>query len=140
MKSKPSKGVRLLAWLRSFSLRAAPSRFWAGLYVLACMVGIFYLSSLPSHDLPGWGPSEWTSTLGHIVAYGSLAWFVILFLHRFEMRGVQLAAMVLAFVCLYGITDEIHQSFVPTRNPSVSDVMADCFGGCLALWFWKKSG
>jgi len=102
------------------------------------MAAIFALSSLPSHDLPGWGPSEWTSTLGHVVAYATLAWCVVLFLHRSGLSGTRLAAATLIEVCLYGIGDEIHQSFVPTRTPSALDVAADCLGGCLALWFWKK--
>jgi VanZ family protein len=44
----------------------------------------------------------------------------------------------LLLVCLYAATDELHQSFVPTRTPLVSDVFIDTAGGTiglLALWF-----
>ncbi|MCD4719102.1 MAG: VanZ family protein [Desulfobacula sp.] len=38
------------------------------------------------------------------------------------------------FACLYGLSDEIHQAFVPLRYASACDFLADCAGslaGCL---------
>jgi len=38
------------------------------------------------------------------------------------------------FVCLFGLSDEIHQGFVPSRDASAADFLADCAGslfGCL---------
>jgi VanZ family protein len=32
---------------------------------------------------------------------------------------------------LYGVTDEVHQSFVPGRFPSVGDLVADAIGAAL---------
>lgn len=55
-----------------------------------------------------------------------------------------------AFLCwlaavVYGATDEIHQSLVPLRNPSWSDLLADSLGSglavlisYLALRIWKR--
>lgn len=34
---------------------------------------------------------------------------------------------------LYGITDEIHQSFVPGRHPSAVDIVVDGIGAALAV-------
>ncbi len=55
------------------------------------------------------------------------------------------------FACLYGVSDEYHQSFVPGRSSDVWDILADSVGACaaalliyslrnssLASW-WKKS-
>lgn len=42
-----------------------------------------------------------------------------------------------AIALLYAISDEFHQSFVPTREASVVDVMIDCAGaaaGLFAVW------
>ncbi|MEJ2629102.1 MAG: VanZ family protein, partial [bacterium] len=43
---------------------------------------------------------------------------------------------------LYAVSDELHQSFVPGRISSVSDIIADCLGLLCAqmifLWVRKK--
>jgi len=52
---------------------------------------------------------------------GRLAWYHIA------------AVTLLAFT--YGILDEYHQSFVPLRNVSFGDIIADTVGGFIAaLW------
>jgi VanZ family protein len=38
---------------------------------------------------------------------------------------------------VYGITDEIHQSFVPMRDASMYDVMADSIGSFVGAYFYK---
>ncbi|HID56283.1 TPA: VanZ family protein [Candidatus Poribacteria bacterium] len=43
----------------------------------------------------------------------------------------------LLFVIIFGATDEIHQSFVPGRNASPFDWMADIVGGILAMGVMK---
>lgn len=50
----------------------------------------------------------------------------------------------LAIVVLYALTDEYHQSFVPSRTSSIYDSLIDMSGGltllCLyALWRWRKA-
>jgi len=50
----------------------------------------------------------------------------------------------LAIVILYALTDEYHQSFVPSRTSSIYDSLIDMSGGltmlCLyALWRWRKA-
>ena len=54
------------------------------------------------------------------------------------------ARLALLMVMCYAATDEIHQSFVPTRTPLVTDVLVDTSGGAVALlaaWIssrWRK--
>ena len=38
----------------------------------------------------------------------------------------------------YGVTDEWHQSFVPYRNPSVADWIADSAGSAVGVFFYIK--
>lgn len=38
------------------------------------------------------------------------------------------------FTVFYGIIDEFHQSFVPTRNMSIGDLLADGLGAAVVLW------
>ena len=42
-------------------------------------------------------------------------------------------ATSLLLVALYSLSDEFHQSFVPSRTPSIYDSMIDTFGGLIAL-------
>jgi VanZ family protein len=45
--------------------------------------------------------------------------------------------LAILFCMLYASSDEFHQSFVPTRQPAVMDVMIDTCGagfGLLAIW------
>ena len=46
----------------------------------------------------------------------------------------KIKTIAILFACLYGLSDEIHQAFVPSRCASISDFLADCAGsitGCL---------
>lgn len=71
----------------------------------------------------------------HFTAYGILGFLIALALRRKKplIRG----ALSVALSCLYAISDEIHQSFVPQRNGSVFDVLLDTSGalaGFFAAW------
>lgn len=43
------------------------------------------------------------------------------------------AAVTLIIVFLYAMTDEFHQTLVPTRQGNIWDVLIDTFGGALGL-------
>src|SRR5436190_1885900 len=58
-------------------------------------------------------------------------------LTRTVTRGMVVTTTVLSG--LYGVSDEIHQIFVPPRQVEVLDVVADTIGGALgaiALYAW----
>ncbi len=77
----------------------------------------------------------------HFVEYallGVLAWRAVHFDPAFGgySPGRQLR-LVLLLCVLYAATDEFHQSFVPTRQAAVQDVLLDSCGsgfGLLAIW------
>jgi VanZ family protein len=50
------------------------------------------------------------------------------------------AALALAFVASYAITDEWHQTFVPDRQGSIADVILDVCGGAAALLLLYAAG
>jgi VanZ family protein len=97
---------------------------------------LFYLSSQKALVVRGHG---WDK-VAHFVAYGILSALWIRALHggftRLRLRPT-LAAV--ALTGLYGASDELHQYFVPGRDSSGYDLLAD-FGGAvaaaavLALW------
>ncbi len=91
------------------------------------MAAIFFLSSqesLPS--LPG-GLTDYT---GHFIGYALLG---VLMLRAFAggaWRGVTPRAgwLAVAVASAYGITDEVHQMFVPGRSSTIEDWVADTLG------------
>jgi len=74
----------------------------------------------------------------HFAEYGTLA---VLLAHA--IRGTwrdwrPLATFMVASILttLWGITDEIHQAFVPGRSSDVHDVMADALGAMMGAAFY----
>ena len=43
--------------------------------------------------------------------------------------------MPIVFVAMYGLSDEIHQVFVPNRSFEVADILADTMGAVMAQCF-----
>jgi VanZ family protein len=80
---------------------------------------------------------------GHVSEYAVLA--ILLWRAReseiFPQRWNARSAFIAATVCfLYAMTDEFHQSFVPTREASVWDVMIDTTGAVVGLALIRQTG
>ena len=104
-----------------------------GLWIppIVYMVLVFYLSS-ESRPLPEVTRVIWDKAL-HVVEYGALAW---LFCRAFRGEGFGwAAAFVLSLVATsaYGASDEWHQAFVPLRDSSVRDWLADNVGAAVGV-------
>jgi VanZ family protein len=107
---------------------------------MVCIMGmIFYLSHLPgdSVHLP---PFAGLDKLFHVIAYSSLAGTFLYGLQPFthsSNRSVT-AIVVVVFCLIYGMSDEYHQSFIPGRLVSLSDVLADGLGALLVVGWWLR--
>ncbi len=89
---------------------------------------IFILSSQQSfriHGIP-----ENADKVIHTLIYIPLAFLLYLSLRRSGLKKSLFIAALL-FAGFYGVTDEIHQYFVPGRYSSGGDVAADFFGAFL---------
>lgn len=98
---------------------------------------IFFLSSLPGSEVPGLlflGSDK----LLHAAAYAVLASAALIAVPDSlrRRRPCRAALTVFLFSFLYGISDELHQSFVPGRDASLPDVVADAAGAALAVSVW----
>lgn len=101
---------------------------------------IFYLSHQPGNslqlpDIVG------LDKLLHALVYGLLAITVFFAVHPWKLRvsKLWLALTVVLFCLAYGVSDEFHQSFIPNRDVSGWDVVADTLGATAValIWGWK---
>ncbi len=81
---------------------------------------------------------ELSDKLLHVLEYGLLG---ILSYRAFRYGagawGAKYALLLaIGFSAFYGLTDEVHQAFVPERDADVYDVLADVLGACLVTWGW----
>lgn len=119
--------------------RAWPA-VWHWVPVAAYAGLIFYLSSLPHPEV--FAPSLFDTVSDkvlHAVEYSVLG---ILCYRAFRSAaGPWAAAYALGLAVLaaagYGVTDEIHQAFVPFRESSGWDALADAVGATLGAWGWR---
>ncbi len=109
--------------------RSTAVRYW--LPVLLHMALIFYLSSRSSFpvEVPPW--AFFADKVVHMILFGLLGFLFLRAWLRAEWKNYNWKAGIttIAFVALYGVTDEVHQMYVPGRTPSSSDLIADVFGG-----------
>ena len=110
--------------------------YWFPILVY-CLL-IFIQSSRPSPDItPDW---PYVDKVLHFTAYALLG---ALFLRAFKTTRIRhhlklIFALSVLFSALYGISDEIHQSFVPYRTADYRDVLADILGSILGVYIFYK--
>ncbi len=118
-----------MLWLREI---LTPWLLLTGLCLL-----IFWQSSGPlpprTPDLPG------LDKLAHFAIYALLAFLAA---RAFATLPAADRAQVLpwagaVFAVLYGLGDEIHQSFVPGRNADLWDLVADASGAIVGALFYR---
>jgi hypothetical protein len=105
------------------------------------MAVLFWLSSLPgtpSVDEPAtyaifrWISPSWQNAL-HVPAYASLGFAWWWALRAWPLKPIEQVIFALLVAAAYGVFDEWHQSFVPGRYSSLTDVMLDVIGILLGL-------
>jgi VanZ family protein len=100
-----------------------PVLAWAGL--------IFAFSSQSRLTFIPDQPIEF-GKLGHMAIFGVLA--LLLWHALARTTAVRRPwAGALALTVLYAVTDELHQSFVPGRDPAFGDVVIDAAGAMIAI-------
>ncbi len=76
----------------------------------------------------------------HAGVYGVMALLALrAFRHAAGARGERSALVrAVATAVLYGMSDELHQAFVPNRHPELWDLAADAIGAVMAVWIWTR--
>ncbi|MFA4991238.1 MAG: VanZ family protein [Candidatus Omnitrophota bacterium] len=106
-------------------------KYWLPLYFYAAL--IFYLSSL-SRPLPETNIINFDK-FAHAVEY-----FIFGFLAARALKNSSLQLfrqnfkiIAILFAVAYGVSDELHQHFVPMRQFSVFDMICDGIGGIMGV-------
>jgi VanZ family protein len=106
---------------------------------LIAYCGLIYLqSSYPSPEaLPSF---EFSDKLMHFGAYAVMG---VLFYRAYQTLPFKTIIQLIAFfsmisASLYGVSDEIHQSFVPYRDGSIADVLADVLGAVCGVYVYHR--
>ncbi len=104
-------------------IRFLPALFWMGV--------IFYFSTRQTTGIGG--SSYWYRFLilksFHLIEYAVL--FVLI---NFALNS-NLISIIIAYI--YGVSDEIHQSFTPGRSPKLTDTLIDLLGILLGFLIYK---
>lgn len=108
--------------------------------VVAYMALIYYESSQASLPSVVGGVSD---KVLHVAGYSVLGALFVRALSAGFRRPVTafVAVLAVALTTAYGVSDEMHQSFVPPREMDPWDVAADAVGGAIAavpLYFWFR--
>jgi len=119
-------------------MKKIKSFIWYQLPPLIFMGLIFSLSSIPNLKIDDSDAEFFRRKLAHLIEYGLLA---VLFYRSFlqekwtEIKKEHLYQIILAVLLstFYGATDEIHQSFVPTRDGLVKDLIFDFVGSVMGM-------
>ena len=114
---------------------------WYWMPVALYAGAIFYLSAQPhpEEQLPSFLLKDVSDKVLHLLEYsvlGALCYRAF----RWGLNGqVAARALIIAIVAasLYGVTDEVHQLFVPFRESSWLDWLADTIGAAIGALSWR---
>ncbi len=116
--------------------------FWYWVPVALYAGAIFYLSaqSHPDEQLPSFLLEDISDKVLHAVEYAVLGGLCYRALRWGASGQVASHALLFAIVMasLYGMTDEVHQLFVPFRESSWQDWLADTIGAAIGALSWRS--
>ncbi|MGD8522787.1 MAG: VanZ family protein [Desulfobacterales bacterium] len=109
--------------------------YWLPL-ILYCLL-IFIQSSKPSFEhLPD---IQYFDKILHFVVYAILGILFFRAFHTMRLRQSRQLLILLSILgaTLYGISDEIHQYYVPFRDADVFDVIANTLGSVFGVYIYS---
>jgi VanZ family protein len=113
--------------------------YWVPVVLYAGAIFYFSAQSHPEDQLPSFLFKQISDKVLHAVAYGILSFLCYRAFRWSAGQAAARQAVVLAIVTasFYGITDEVHQAFVPFRESSWLDWLADTIGAAIGAMSWR---
>ena len=114
-------------------------RYWVPVVVYAGAIFFLSAQSHPEDQLPSFLLKEVSDKVLHAVEYGILSLLCYRAFRRAAGPAVAEQAALLAILTasVYGLTDEVHQAFVPLRESSWQDWLADTIGAVIGAISWR---
>ena len=75
--------------------------------------------------------------LGHAFNFGVLAFLLAWVISDNHILSPGNFRLALSGACLYALSDEVHQIFVPTRTFQIQDLIVDALGALLGLYLFQ---
>jgi len=113
--------------------------YWLPAILYAGMIVMFSSMSSPQTYFPGWA-GEINDKVLHTLEYAILAILCYrAFLYASGPRLAEFAgSLAILAAILFGVSDELHQSFVPLREADPWDVIANAAGSLMGVTVWQK--
>jgi VanZ family protein len=107
-------------------------RYHLPLILYAC--AIIVVSSLPQAFTPKLG-FKWSDKFLHFAEYAFFAWLTFRSFAHINRRMTINRAFLLSFLFLvvFAGLDELHQHYIPGRDPALTDLLGDLLGGIFVL-------
>lgn len=105
--------------------------------VIIWMLLIFYSSSRSTFGLEmSAADYKLASSIAHVIIYAILTFLIALALisHDYPIKKALLWSFIIAIA--YGLTDELHQYFVPGREMRLGDWLLDVSGSLLVVYMF----
>ena len=113
--------------------------YWAPVALYAGTIFFLSAQSHPEEQLPSFLLEGVSDKVLHAVEYGILSLLCYRAFRWATGPAVARQAVVLAIVTasVFGLTDELHQLFVPFRESSWQDWLADTIGAVIGAMSWR---
>ncbi len=102
---------------------------------------LFTATSLPAAHVPSFAVSDKIKHFSAFFGLSVLLSLTLLYQSKVQLFKNYFLAVALIISSLYGLLDEVHQSFVPGRNSEFLDWVADSLGaaaGVLIVYYLLK--
>lgn len=102
---------------------------------------LFTATSLPAANVPSFAVSDKIKHLSAFFGLSVLLSLTLLYQDKVSLFKKYFLVVALIICSIYGLLDEIHQSFVPGRNSEFLDWVADSLGaaaGVLLVYYLLK--
>ncbi len=112
-------------------------KYWLPVISYAAFIFIFSSISEPPQVGPVFPHSD---KLLHFIEYalfGFLMLRALSYSYKDKKSAIYLRFLAVSIVIFYGITDEIHQYFVPSRDMDILDLVTDSIGALIGQLFFK---